>query len=385
MDFNKVIDRRGTFCTQWDYIEDRFGKGNGDLTPFSISDTDFQAAPEILEEIVERTQHGIFGYSRWNHTEYKSSIQSWFEKRYETIIKEDWVIYAPSVLYSINLLLEILLDNDRKVMTHTPRYDGFTKFLSNYNLYEIELKEISKGNYVTDFEKIEEGFKDGVSAFLLCNPENPVGKVWTEDELIKLTKLCKKYKVYLISDDIHMDITRKKYTPVLKIDSEYSIILSSTSKTFNIPSLGGSYGIIPQDEIREKFLHHLKNVDSVSSPTIFSVLSTITAYNKCEYWVNSLNEYIDKNCEYVMKELDGYKGLEVYIPEATYLMWIGFKNLNISQEQFQKALIEEGKVAIMSGEMYGDKHKIRLNIGCPMEKVKVGVDGIKRAIEKLMN
>lgn len=386
MDFNKIIDRHGTFCTQWDYIEDRFGKGNGDITPFSISDTDFEVPQEIYKGLLKRINHKIYGYSRWNHHEYKGAIKNWFLKRHDTNIKEDWIVYSPSVLYSISLILRFYLDeNNKKIMTHTPRYDGFSKLLSIYKVYDIQLKEIEKGVFITDFEKIENGFKEGVKVFLLCNPENPTGKVWSEEELKKLISLCKKYKVLLISDDIHMDILRKKYTPVLKLDIENCIIFSSPTKTFNTPALGGSYGIIPNEDLRKKFLFYTKEIDSVSSASILSVISTIIAYNQCNYWVDELNKYILSNCEYVKNELDNYKKLKVYIPEATYLMWIDFSKTNIKPDLLKQTLIKKCKIGIMFGEVYGDSNRMRLNVGCPKEKLILAVKGIKKALDILEN
>lgn len=384
MIFDEVIDRKGTYSTQWDFIEDRFGPNTKDITPFSISDMDFRAPKEILDGIVKRTEHGIFGYSRWNHKDYKNAIVGWYEKRYGVEIEGDWVVYSPNVIYSISSLLKMLLKKDEAIMTHTPKYDGFTKILKNYEVVEIPLKEIEKGEFVTDFQLIESELKKGkVKIFILCNPENPTGKVWKESELERLVDLTKKYGVIIISDDIHMDIARKKVTPIVKISKENTIILNSPSKTFNIPALGGSYAIIPDISIRERFLDRLKNIDSLSSPTIFSVLSTIIAYTKCEYWVEELNSYLTKNCEYVVKELDGYKNIRAYIPEGTYLMWIDFGNCGINMERLKKALIEIGKVGIMSGETYGDKNRLRLNVGAPKEKVKIAVEAIKKSIDSI--
>lgn len=383
MDFNEVIDRRGTYCTQWDYIEDRFGKGTKDLTPFSISDMDFKSPQKVIDTIFERVSHGVFGYSRWNHNDYKSSIKEWYLKRYKTDINEEWIVYSPTVLYSISLIVELIAGARGKVMTHTPRYDGFSKILSKYDLCEVKLTQKDDGIFYTDFEAIEEGFKKGVKVFLLCNPENPTGKIWTQCELLKLINLSKQYGVIIISDDIHMDIARKEVTPILKLDSENSLIVSSPSKTFNIPSLGGSYAIIPDKDLRERFIEHIKNVDSLSSAPILGILATMVAYNQCEEWVDELNKYLTKNCELVVKELNGYKGLKAYIPEATYLMWIDFKDAGLTPEQFKEALINIGKVAIMSGENYGDSYKIRLNVGASISKIQIGIEGIKRAVDYL--
>ncbi|MGL6063499.1 MAG: MalY/PatB family protein [Fusobacteriaceae bacterium] len=381
MKFDKMINRKGTYCTQWDYIEDRFGEGTKDLIPFSISDMDFMSPQPIIDTIIERAKHGIFGYSRWNHDDYKESIKNWYKKRYNTEIEKDWIVYSPTVIYSISTILEKLVKKDEKIMTHTPRYDGFTKILKEYQVVEIKLLEDTNRIYQTDFIKIEEGFKKGIKVFLLCNPENPTGKIWSYLELKKLTELCREYNVILLSDDIHMDIARKEVTPVLKLDKKNSIIVSSASKTFNTPSLGGSYAIIPNMKIRNDFITHIKEKDSLSSPNIFGLISTIVAYNKCGQWVDELNEYITANCQYVVDELEGYNGLKVSIPEGTYLMWIDFKDTEISSEELKKSLVEVGKIAIMSGENYGDKYKLRLNVGCPLEKLKVGVTGIKRAID----
>lgn len=384
MNFDKVIDRRGTYCTQWDYIEDRFGKGNSDLTPFSISDTDFKCPQQILDRAASCVEHGVFGYSRWNHSDYKCSIVNWYKNRYNTEILEDWVVYSPAVLYSISVILEMFIVRGGKVMTHTPKYDGFTKLLAHYKVYEIPLKETSPGEYTTDFKLIEDGFKDGVKVFLLCNPENPIGKVWKREELEKLAALSTKYNVLIISDDIHMDIVRREATPILKVDSINSLIVSSASKTFNTPAFGGSYCVIPNEKIREKFIDHIKNTDALSSPTILGVVSTITAYNECSDWVDQLNSYLTKNCEYVVSQLNGYKGIRASVPEGTYLMWLDIKNLGVEPSEIQNALIKIGKVAIMSGENYGDKYKLRLNVGGSLEKIKIGVEGIKKAVDFLL-
>lgn len=386
MNFDEFNDRKNTYSTQWDFIEDRFGPNTKNLTPFSISDMDFKSPKEIINGIIFRANHGIFGYSRWNHKDYKTSIVSWYKKRFDTTINENWIAYSPNVIYSLSSLLSILVKENEKVMTHTPKYDGFSKILSSYNLIEIPLIETNIGIFKSNFDLIETEFKLGkVKVFILCNPENPTGKVWNFDELKTLIDLCIKYNVILISDDIHMDITRVKATPILKISTKNCIILNSPSKTFNTPSLGGSYTIIPSEKIRENFLFKLKNIDSLSSPTIFGVISTIIAYNNCEYWVDELNSYITKNCEYVVENLNNFMGIKAYIPQGTYLMWLDFKDTKIDMNLLKKALIEIGKVAIMSGDVYGDPFRLRLNVGCPLEKVKIGVKGIKEAVEFLKN
>lgn len=380
MNFDNTTNRLGTFCTQWDYIEDRFGEGTKNLVPFTISDMDFQSPKEIIEALHKRIDHGVFGYTRWNNKEYKEAIVNWY-KKYNSNVNSDWIVYSPSVIYSISLILEKVVNEKKKVATHTPYYDGFTKLFEIYNPIYIPLKENSEDKrYYTDFWATEEAFKNGVSAFLLCNPQNPTGKLWTKDELTILVELAKKYNVYLISDEIHMDILRGEFVSLIDFDYDKIVVVNSPSKTFNIPGLGGSYAIIKNDLLKEKFLYHTKNIDGVSSGSIFGILATIEAYNNCSYWVRDLNKYIKENMKFVKENLDNFKGLKVSIPEATYLMWIDIKNCEISPKELQNRLITISKIAIMPGDNYGDPYKLRLNVGCPLSKVKIAVEGIKKAL-----
>lgn len=385
-EFDKGIDRRGTYCTQWDYIEDRFGKS--DLLPFTISDMDFQAPKEIINAISNRNNHGIYGYSRWNHLDYKNSIVSWYNNQFKYDLNPEYIQYSPTVIYSISKFIEMFSKEGDGIIVQTPTYDAFYKLIkeTNRNILENELV-CTEGNYTIDFIDFENKIKNA-KIFLLCSPHNPTGRVWKRWELQKLIKICEENNVFIISDEIHMDIcySENKHIPIIAVDPNYRdkmVICTSASKTFNIPSLGGAYNLIPDIEIKEKFASILKNRDGLSSPTIFGVVATITAYNNCEAWLIKLKDYLHKNLEYAKNYIDNNMPLlKTSIPEGTYFLWIDFSKLNLSPEEFQKKLINYGKVAIMPGIVYGEggKNYIRLNVACSRKKLEKGIEGINRAL-----
>lgn len=386
MDFNEIKDRRGTYCTQWDYIKDRFGKEN--LLPFTISDMDLESPEEIISALMERINHRIFGYSRWNHDDFKKAVNYWYKKRFNFDIDVDWLVYSPSVIYSVSRFIELKSQKGDGVLVNTPAYDGFFKVIEANERKIVSSPLVLKdGRYEIDFEDFEEKCKNA-KIFLFCSPHNPTGRVWSAQELKKIIALCKKYNLFIISDEIHMDIVYDAHhTPILDIDDEYKeniVLCTSASKTFNIPALVGSYLFIPGEKDREDFLKILKNRDALSSPPILSIIATITAYNKCEYWVDELVKYTRKNIEYVVSYLKKHiPQLKCALPDGSYFAWIDFSGLNISSEEFQKYLIDIGKVAIMPGLTYGEEGRyfLRLNVGCSIKKVKDGLERLRKTVE----
>ncbi len=389
-DFDEVIDRQGTFCTQWDYIEDRFGEK--DLLPFSISDMDFRSPEAIMTALELRLQHGVFGYTRWNHDNYKKSISSWYRKRFSSTIQEEWIVYSPSVIYSISKIIELFTEEADHIVVQTPAYDAFYKTIQDNNRI-ISRNELvyQDGLYSIDFIDLEEKLSHAkAKVLLLCSPQNPTGRVWTRAELEKIVQLCIQYNVYIISDEIHMDIIHEanSHIPITEVTTDVSkvCICTSASKTFNIPGLGGSYILIPDEQVRKKFLLALKNKDGLSSASVFGVIATITAYNECEEWVDELVAYLQTNLQTIQVFLaEHLPSLHLTMPESTYLAWIDMSKLSYSSEQLQHALVQHGKVAIMSGDTYGEegKHFIRMNVGCPRSKVVEGLQRLKKSIEYL--
>ena len=386
MNFDEIKDRRGTYCTQWDYVKDRFGKE--ELLPFTISDMDLESPEEIVEALVKRINHKIFGYSRWNHDDFKKAVENWYKKRFNYEINKNWIVYSPSVIYAASKFIEMKSKKGDGILINTPGYDGFFKMIlgNERKIISSSLKSIN-GKYEIDFEDFEKKCSE-VKVFLLCSPHNPVGKVWTEEELIKIIEICKKNNVFIISDEIHMDIVyNKKHIPILSLGKDYlenMVLCTSASKTFNIPAFTGSYLFIPSEKNREDFLKILKDRDALSSPSILAVIATMTAYNECEYWVDELIKYTENNIKFVKEYLEkNIPELFCEIPDGSYFAWIDFSKLKISSEEFQKYLIDIGEVAIMPGLTYGEEGRyfLRLNVACSIKKVKDGLERIKKSVD----
>ena len=386
MNFDEIKDRRGTYCTQWDYVKDRFGKEG--LLPFTISDMDLESPEEIAEALVKRINHKIFGYSRWNHDDFKNSIENWYKKRFSCEINKDWIVYSPSVIYAVSKFVEMKSEKGDGVLINTPGYDGFFKMIlgNERKIISSPLKNIN-GKYEIDFEDFEKKCRE-VKIFLLCSPHNPVGKVWTEKELAKIIEICKKNNVFIISDEIHMDIVyNKKHIPIVSLGKDYLeniVLCTSASKTFNIPAFTGSYLFIPSEKNREDFLKILKERDALSSPSILAVIATMIAYNECEYWVDELIKYTENNIKFVKEYLEkNIPELFCEIPDGSYFAWIDFSKLGISSEEFQKYLIDIGEVAVMPGLTYGEEGRyfLRLNVACSIKKVEDGLKRIKKTVD----
>lgn len=380
MFFDEPINRKGTQCTQWDYVEDRFGEKN--LLPFTISDTDFKVPAAVEAALIKRMQHPVFGYTRWNHNEFKQAVCKWYSERFNSMIKSDWLVYSPSVMYSVKQLVTLLSEPGDGIIIQTPAYDAFYKMIKenkrkivpNALIYDAK-------SYRIDFEELTRLMAQPENkVLLLCSPHNPTGRVWQKDELQRIIELAKTHDVFIISDEIHMDIVRKgqRHQPIIDLLQENVALVTSGSKTFNFPGLIYSYGIIPDPKLRERFLTQLKEADGLSSTSIFGMTATIAAYDNESKWVDQLNDYLDGNIAYVIAYLqEHHPELVVTKSEATYLMWIDCTALGLTMAELQQRMIQKGKVAIMSGELYGKEGRnfLRLNIGCSREKL---IDGLKR-------
>ena len=380
MFFDEPINRKGTQCTQWDYVEDRFGEKN--LLPFTISDTDFKVPAAVEAALIKRMQHPVFGYTRWNHNEFKQAVCKWYSERFNSMIKSDWLVYSPSVMYSVKQLVTLLSEPGDGIIIQTPAYDAFYKMIKenkrkivpNTLIYDAK-------SYRIDFEELTRLMAQPENkVLLLCSPHNPTGRVWQKDELQRIIELAKTHDVFIISDEIHMDIVRKgqRHQPIIDLLQENVVLVTSGSKTFNFPGLIYSYGIIPDPKLRERFLTQLKEADGLSSTSIFGMTATIAAYDNESKWVDQLNDYLDGNIAYVIAYLqEHHPELVVTKSEATYLMWIDCTALGLTMAELQQRMIRKGKVAIMSGEIYGKEGRnfLRLNIGCSREKL---IDGLKR-------
>lgn len=386
--FSVPVDRHGTWCTQWDYVADRFGAP--DLLPFTISDMDFPTAPAILSALQQRLTHGVLGYSRWKNDDFIGAVSHWYQRRFACEIDPQSLVYGPSVIYMVSQLIRQWSAPGDAVLIHTPAYDAFYKAIegNQRRVFAAALRNTPQG-WVGDMAELEAQLaKPECKIMLLCSPQNPTGKVWTRAELETMASLCARHGVRVISDEIHMDMVWNghRHTPWCEVGHGGWALLTSGSKSFNIPALTGAYGLINHQEDREAYLAVLKGQDGLSSPAVLALVAHIAAYRQAEPWLDALRVYLEDNLRYVADVLNReFAQLNWQPPQATYLAWIDLRPLGIDDGALQKVLIEQQKVAIMPGYTYGEEGKgfIRLNCGCPRVKLEDGVQRLIAAIRSL--
>ena len=385
VDFDTVVDRYGTYSTQWDYVKDRFGEA--DLLPFTISDMDFKAPDSVGTVLKQVADRGVYGYTRWNHADFKGTIQQWYQQRYHAQISQDWVVYSPSVIFSLAKLVTQFSHPNASVLTLSPCYDAF---IATIEANDRRLVQLNITNGFT-LEKLEQEFiRVRPEVFVLCNPHNPLGVAWSPEQLSGMAHLCNAYHIAMISDEIHLDVLRAGVTPHSLADyfdilNVPCAVLSSASKAFNIPALGCSYGLIPDDRQRLEFLFTLKQQNALSSVPYLGMLATMTCYQHDADWLDQLNEYLDGNFAYLKQFLAERLDYHYEIPDATYLAWIDIKPFGVSMADLQNELVRHQKVAIMDGQIYGvgGVDHLRFNLGAPRSKVEAGLKRLTKAIEAL--
>lgn len=385
-DFSTLVDRKGTFCTQWDFVEDRFGKK--DLLPFTISDMDFKTAPAILETLTQSIQHGVFGYSRWQVAPFLDAIEHWFLTRFDTKIDQNKIVYGPSVMYIVAKLMLLWSQKNEGVIVFTPAYDAFYKTIeSNQRTLIASPLQLKNGTWHCDFDQLESVMRSRQNTLLLlCNPHNPTGKAWTQDELTLIAQLCQKYHIKVISDEIHMDMVwQMRQNPWLNFAKTDWALVTSASKSFNIPALTGAYALISDEKTKVAYLTQLKCNDALSSPSIFAVKATIAAYQSSVHWLDALKQYIFENLIYITERLNqAFPDLHKKVPQATYLDWIDLRKIIHDDAQLQQKLIHQKGVAIMSGLTYGQEGKgfLRLNAACPRQKLERAVEALIAVLQE---
>ncbi|WP_406463251.1 pyridoxal phosphate-dependent aminotransferase [Streptomyces sp. NBC_00111] len=375
-DFDTVIDRRGTWCVQWDGVADRFGVDG--LLPFTISDMDFETAPEVLSALRSRLEHGVLGYTTWQQDDFLSAVAHWYATRYGTRIDTGRLVYGPSVLNQLSQLLRMWTAEGEGVVVHTPTYDGFRKAV-------VGLGRELRGVPVGDAAALErELARADAKVLVLCSPHNPTGRVWTEAELRATAALARRHGVAVISDEIHADFVHEGYThvPYARVagDERWAVI-TSASKSFNFPALTGSYGLIGDPVDHAEYLRRMETAEGLASPAVLSLTAHIAAYREGVAWLDEVRAYTAGNLAMVGERLEtDFPELGWVPPQAGYLAWIDLRPLGVDDEALQRVLIEREKVAIMPGAVYGAPGFVRLNVGCARSKAEAGVEALVRGI-----
>ncbi|MDX3500772.1 pyridoxal phosphate-dependent aminotransferase [Streptomyces sp. ATCC51928] len=378
-DFDAVVDRRGTWCVQWDGVADRFGVDG--LLPFTISDMDFATAPEVLAALRARLEHGVFGYTSWQHDDFRSAVAHWHATRYGTTIDTGQLVYGPSVLNQLSQLLQMWTAEGDGVVVHTPVYDGFRKAITGLGR---ELRGVPVGDWAALERELA---RSDAKVLVLCSPHNPTGYVWTAEELARTAALAERYGVAVISDEIHADFVHEEragrgHVPWTRVagDGRWALITSG-SKAFNFPALTGSYGLIGDPDDRAEFLRRMETAEGLASPAVLSLTAHIAAYREGAAWLDAVRAYVAGNLAYVAERLAAELPEVGWVPpQAGYLAWIDLRAVGVDDAALQRVLVEREGVAIMGGAVYGAPGFVRLNVGCPRGKVVRGVEALVRAV-----
>ena len=383
--FDKAVNRNNTNCLKWDTTKDG-------VLPMWVADMDFKVANPILDSLILRTNHGVFGYTMIPDSFYDAEIY-WWEKRHNFRIKKEWIEPTVGVIPSISAIIQAFCNDGDKVLIQSPVYNYFNSSIIN-NRCEVVVNNLiyKDGKYGIDFEDFEQKLKDEkVKLFILCNPHNPVGRVWKHHELRKMGELCIKYDVIILSDEIHRDLTYKgcKYISMASISEEIlnqTIVCTAPSKTFNLAGLKTSNIIVSNQEYKVKINKSL-NINEAIEPNIYGIEALISAYTKSENWLNELLEYLEENKNLAIDIIDKIKGLKVVKPEATYLLWIDCSRLGMNSEELVKIIEYRGKLRIASGVTYGENGNsfIRINIACSKDILKEGLSRLQKAIKYIEN
>ena len=388
--FNERIDRSENHSAKWAEMEMKFGRS--DLIPMWVADMDIKAAPEIVESMKKKVEQEIFGYVYRPDSYYKTATE-WLKKRFGYEISPSSLIHSPGVVPSMSILVKMLTKNSDKILIQTPVYPPFASAVKDNGreLVENPLVKDEKGYYTIDFEDLEKKLSlDEVKLFILCNPHNPVGRVWKKEELLKMGELCKKYNVRILADEIWRDLIMPgyKHTPMASLSKDIediTITLFSPTKSFNLAGLQASFATFPRAEERKEFDNILGQMD-VKRNNPFSLVAFETAYEKCEDWLEELILHIDGNMQYVVDFIaEKLPEIKVVKPEGTYLMWLDFNGTKISQDKIQEFLINEAKVAMNDGGSFGSNGKgfARMNMACPRYMVEEAMERIEKALKNL--
>lgn len=386
-DFDAIIERRGTGCEKWDDLVEVFG--SDEVLPFWVADMDFAAAPGILAAVRAKAAHPVYGY----HTKEESFFQSamdWERRRHGWAVERDWIVNTPGVVSSLGAAVLALTDPGDKIVIQPPVYPPFFSCVTRNGRQVVEnpLRERG-GRWEMDLAGLESKLGSDVKMFVLCSPHNPVGRVWTRDELLALGEVCLRHDVTIVADEIHCDLvfSGHRHIPFATLGPEIAartVTFFSPSKTFNIAGTYTSLAVVSDPDRRAKYGALLAGL-GISSGNLFGLAAAEAAFNTGEDWLDALLSYLEANAdllvEFVGREMPGVKAMK---PEGTYLAWLDFRNRFADHAELNKFLVADAKVGLNNGLTFGQQGKgfARFNFACPRALMLEGLSRIAAALKK---
>lgn len=384
-DFDKVIDRRNTNSIKYDFSAQSGMPEN--VLPMWVADMDFKAPQCVIDALVKRSNHGIFGYSE-SDEEYFEILKNWFQNRFEWSIEKNWLVKTPGVVFSIATAVRSLTEKGDHILIQQPVYYPFSLcVLKNDRRLVINELLYIDGSYKIDFEDFEKKIiENNVKMFILCNPHNPVGRVWTRKELELLGDICLSHNVIVISDEIHQDFiySKFKHTVFSSIKEDYKKILitcTAPSKTFNLAGIQVSNIFIPNGDMRKKFKNEIEKTGA-GLVSIMGIDACAAAYKGGAPWLDELKVYLESNLKFIRTFLsEKLPHIKLVEPEGTYLIWLDFSNMNMTDEHIDSLLINKAGLWLDTGKIFGigGEGFQRMNIACPLSTVEIAMSNIAGA------
>ena len=378
-DFDELVERRGTNCVKWDESP------SDDVIPLWVADMDFRVSPAIQKALLQRVEHGVFGYNIVPESYYEAVI-SWFRRRHQWEIQRQWILYTTAVVPAMSCVIKALTMPGEKVLILSPAYNCFFSSIKNNGCEVLEspLKPVGD-SFEVDFIDFEAKCSDKkTTLFLLCNPHNPCGRVWTREELQRMYDVCKKHGVKVISDEIHCELIMPNYqfVPFGTITDD-CVVMNSPSKNFNTAGLQIANIICSHPSWRRR-IDRAININEVCDVNPFGIVALQAAYNESEDWLDELNQYLWENytflCDFIDRNIPLWKVCRL---EGTYLPWVDVSAMNIPVQQLCDRLLTEAGVWINPGTMYGPETGtgyVRFNIACPRSRLKEALERIAKVI-----
>jgi cystathionine beta-lyase len=379
-DFDAILNRRGTGSLKWDRNK-KFENVSGreDINSMWVADMDFPCAEPIVRAMVERAAHPVYGYTYFDGSDFHKIVAKWNLSQYSRTVDPDDILYAPGVVFAIACALNAYSDPGDGVIIQTPVYYPFRKMITNNGRALVENPLVNNdGHYAMDYEDLAlKASQPEVKLLILCSPHNPVGRVWTKDELKRVSDICRDNGVLLMSDEIHGDLIRagQEFITAATVGyPENTVTFNAPSKTFNIPGLMASWVIIENEKLKKAWMDEAYGKTGMSLPNPFGLTATIAAYEESLYWLKQVNEYIDGNLLFIKEFIDEHMPAVKYeIPEGTYLAWLDFRETCYPDDE-ELSNIMDGKLGILvdPGIIFGAPGKgfIRINAACPRSRLE---------------
>ena len=376
MNFDEYIERRGTESYKWDGYHPEFPEvpETQELLPLWVADMDFKCPQPVIDAVTKRAELGIYGYSVTNSDGFVEAACTWVKRRYHYNIEKEWIVYTRGIIPGYNIAIQAFTNPGDGVLIQRPVYSPYTDSIvtNGREVVDSPLKRVN-GHYEIDFEDFEvKAARPNTKLMIMSNPHNPIGRVWTDEELQKIGEICVKHHVIIVSDEVHADLIMKGYrhVPIASLSKEIADITISAyapSKTFNMAGLQTSYFVISNPFLRADFVGQQAR-NRIWDINFFGSAALQAAYTECDEWLDELLIYLEDNMDFMKEYLESHiPKLKMNKPEGTYLVWVDFTGTGLSGEQLQKKMLEEAKIAVDFGDWFGDGYELfaRFNVACP--------------------